>query len=209
MSTAEAAIDNNERNERAEPEFVDINDPSFAEGELEGFDDQKDPLAFSIVRDGIYNVELDFAEQDVNKRWARKVSKQGTPYLVTRTAARILDGPFANRIVYDGFLSTMVFDGTTGVAKAIVAVGGNVAGARAEGEQARRLSQLLPARCRVQTKVEAREEGADKPFIKSERKFPEKEDGTPDFQKVLDGEGPEFGGQVYVEAKIKRYLPVE
>lgn len=207
MSTPETAVDNNEQKSTAE--FVDINDPSFTDGELEGFDDQKDPLAFSVVRDGIYNVELDFAEQDAGKRWAQKTSESGTRYLVTRLAARILDGQYANRIVYDGFVSTMVFDGTTGVAKALVAVGGNVAGAREGGEQARRLSQSLPARCRVQVKVEAREDGAKKAFLKSEKKFPEKEDGTPDFQKVADGEGPEFGGQVYVQSSIKRYMPVE
>lgn len=208
MSTAEAAIENNERTERAEPEFVDINDPSFAEGELEGFDDQKDPLAFSVVRDGIYNVEVDFAEQDPQKRWSKRTGDRGD-YFSTRLAARILDGPYANRLVYDGFVSTMVFDGTTKVAKVIKAVGGEVRGANSSVEQARRLSQLLPARARVRVKVTAQEEDVKKAFYKSEKQFPEKEDGTPDFEKVAQSEGPEHGGQVFVRSEIAGYMAVE
>lgn len=206
MSTPEAAIDNNEQ--RAEPEFVDINDPSFVEGDLPDFDDEKDPLAFSIVRDGVYQVEIDFAEQDAAKRWTKRNGDRGE-YLSTRLAARILDGPYANRFVYDGFVSTMVFDGTTKVAKVIKSVGGDVRGARSSVEQARRLSQLLPARTKVRVRVTAQEEDVKKPFYKSEKQFPQKEDGTPDFEKVSNSEGPEHGGTVYVRSEIAGYMADE
>lgn len=208
MSTPETAMNNNE--ERKEVNYVDINDPQFAEGgELGGFDDEKDPLEFTIVRDGVYNVEIDFAEQDAGKRWAQRKADNGDEYLSTRLAARILDGPFANRIVYDGFVSTMVYDQTTKVAKVIRAVGGEVKGARTSIQQAQRLAQLLPARARVKVAVRAQEADVKKPFYKSESQFPQKDDGTPDFQKVSLGEGPEHGGEVYVRSEITRYLEVE
>lgn len=206
MSTPEAAIDNNEQ--RAEPEFVDINDPSFIDGELPEFDDEKDPLAFSVVRDGIYNAEIDFAEQDAAKHWTQRDGDRGK-YLSTRLAARILDGAYANRLVYDGFVSTMVFDGTTKVAKVIKACGGDVRGANSSVEQARRLSQLLPARAKVRVRVTAQEEDVKKPFYKSEKQFPQKDDGTPDFEKVSNSEGPEHGGTVYVRSEIAGYMVAE
>jgi hypothetical protein len=206
MSTPETAIDNNKQ--RAEPEFVDINDPSFVDGELPEFDDQKDPLAFSIVRDGVYNVEVDFFEQDTAKHWTQRDGDRGK-YLSTRLAARILDGPSANRVIIDGFVSTMVFDGTTKVAKVIKACGGDVRGATSSVEQARRLSQLLPARARVRVKVAAQEEDVKKPFYKNEKQFPEKDDGTPDFEKVMNSEGPEHGGQVFVRSEVAGYMTAE
>lgn len=199
-----------ENEERKEVDYVDINDPQFVDGEeLGGFDDQKDPLEFTIVRDGVYNVEIDFAEQDTQKRWAQREDKNGGKYLSTRLAARILDGAFANRLVYDGFVSTMVFDGTCAVAKVLRAVGGEIKGARTSVELAKRLSQALPARARVKVSVRAQEEDVRKPFYKSESQFPQKDDGTPDFQKVSLGEGPEHGGAVYVRSEITRYLEVE
>lgn len=209
MSTPETAMDNGqEQREKAEPTFVDINSTEFADEELEGFDDTKDPLEFSIVRDGIYNVELNFAEQDASKHWVQRSGDNGD-YLSTRIAARILDGPFANRIVFDGFVSTMVFDGTCAVARVIKAAGGDIKGAKGSIGLARKLSQLLPARARIKVQVQAREEDVKKAFKKGERNFPEKEDGTPDFQKIADSEGPEHGGTVYVESKITRYMEVE
>jgi hypothetical protein len=206
MSTPETAYDNG--TEKKDAEFVDINDPSFTTGELQGFDDEKDPLAFSIVRDGVYNAVVDFAEQDPAKRWTQRNGNSGK-YLSTRLAARLLDGPFANRLVYDGFVSTMVFDETCAVAKVIKAVGGEVRGAREDAELARRLSQLLPAQARVRVKVTAQEEDVKKPFYKSEKQFPQKADGTPDFEKVANSEGPEHGGTVFVRSEIKGYMPVE
>lgn len=207
MSTPEAAVSNDQPKE---VDYVDINDPQFAEGEeISGFDDEKDPLEFTIVRDGVYNVEIDFAEQDASKRWAQRQDKNGGNYLSTRLAARILDGPFANRFVYDGFVSTMVFDGTCAVAKVLRAVGGEIKGARTSVELAKRLSQALPARARVKVSVRAQEADVKKPFYKSESQFPQKPDGTPDFQKVSLGEGPEHGGEVYVRSEITRYLEVE
>lgn len=206
MTTPAMSTDNEERKE---VDYVDINDPQFAEGEeISGFDDEKDPLEFTIVRDGIYNVEIDFAEQDTQKRWANRKGDSGE-YLSTRLAARILDGPFANRLVYDGFVSTMVYDGTTKVAKVIRAVGGEVKGARTSIEQAKRLTQSLPGRARVKVQVRAQEADVKKPFYKSESQFPQKDDGTPDFQKVSLGEGPEHGGEVYVRSEITRYLEAE
>lgn len=207
MSTPQEAMSTTS-DQPKEVDYVDINDPQFAEGEeITGFDDEKDPLAFSFVRDGIYNVELDFAEQDAAKRWAQR-EKDGNKYLSTRIAARILDGAFANRLVYDGFVSTMVFDGTCAVAKVLKAAGGDIKGARTSVELARRLGQTLPARARIRVQVQAREEGNNKPFKKGEQTFPEK-DGQPDFQAVADGEGPEHGGTVYVESKITRYMEAE
>lgn len=209
MSTPQEAV-NNTQTERAEPEYVDINDPQFAEdAEIGGFDDEKDPLEFTIVRDGVYNVEVDFAEQDPQKRWSQREGNDSSKYLSTRLAARILDGPFANRIVYDGFVSTMVFDGTTKVAKVIRACGGEIKGAKTSINQAKRLTQLLPARARVKVAVRAQEADVKKPFYKSESQFPQKDDGTPDFQKTSLGEGPEHGGEVYVRSEITRYLEAE
>lgn len=210
MSTPQTEMTNTESTEPKELEFVDLNDPQFAEGEeLGGFDDTKDPLEFSVVRDGIYNVELDFAEQDSSKHWVQRQDKNGGNYLSTRLAARILDGSFANRLVYDGFVSTMVFDGTCAVARVLKAVGGEIKGARTSVELAKRLSQALPARARVKVAVRAQEADVKKPFYKSESQFPQKDDGTPDFQKVSLGEGPEHGGEVYVRSEITRYLEIE
>lgn len=207
MSTAEAAIDNNQPKD--EPNFVDINDPSFVDGELEGFDDTKDPLAFAVVRAGTYDAELNFSEQDTAKQWTQREDKQGHKYLSTRLTARILDGPFAGRLVNDGFVSTMVFDGTCAVAKVIKAVGGDVKGLRTSADLARKLSQSLPARSRIRVQVRAQEKGVNKPFMKAERDFPQKDDGTPDFDKVAQMEGPETGDQVYVRSEITGYMEVK
>jgi hypothetical protein len=207
MSTP--AMETEQSNDRTEPNYVDINDPQFTEGELEGFDDEKDPLAFAVVRAGTYDAELNFSEQDPAKQWTQRTDKQGHPYLSTRLTARILDGPFANRLVNDGFVSTMVFDGTCAVAKVIKAVGGDVKGLRTSADLARKLSQSLPGRSRIRVQVRAQEKGVSKPFIKSEKDFPQKEDGTPDFDKVANSEGPETGDQVYVRSEITGYMEVK
>lgn len=207
MSTP--AMETEQSNDRTEPTFVDINNPSFVEGELEGFDDEKDPLAFAVVRAGTYDAELNFAEQDPAKQWTQREDKQGRAYLSTRLTARILDGPFANRLVNDGFVSTMVFDGTCAVAKVIKAIGGDVKGLRTSTDLARKLAQSLPARARIRVQVRAQEKGVPKPFIKSEKDFPQKEDGTPDFDKVANAEGPETGDQVYVRSEITGYMEVK
>lgn len=209
MSTPETAMDNGQETQKAEPAFVDINSPEFVDEELEGFDDTKDPLSFSVVRAGVYDAELSFAEQDAAKHWAQREDGNGNKYLSTRIAARILDGPFANRLVYDGLVSTMVFDGTTKVAKIIKAVGGDVKGLRSSGDLARKLSQSLPGRARIRVQVRAQEKDVKKAFLKSERDFPQRDDGTPDFDKVAQMEGPEHGDQVYVRSEITAYMPVE
>lgn len=204
MSTPETAVSD----ERQEPNYVDINAPEFVDGELEGFDDEKDPLAFAVVRAGTYDAELNFADQDPSKHWQQR-EKNGTKYLSTRLTARILDGAFGGRLVNDGFVSTMVFDGTCAVAKVIKAIGGEVKGLRTSTDLARKLSQSLPARCRIRVQVRAQEKGVNKPFIKTERDFPQKEDGTPDFDKVANMEGPETGDQVYVRSEITGYMEVK
>ncbi|HTG95773.1 MAG TPA: hypothetical protein VL866_24445 [Pyrinomonadaceae bacterium] len=211
MSTPETAMAANgsDNTERAEPNFVDINDPNFIEGELEGFDDEKDPLAFAVVRAGTYDAELNFSEQDPAKQWTQRTDKSNHPYLSTRLTARILDGPFANRLVNDGFVSTMVFDGTCAVAKVIKAIGGEVKGLRTSADLARKLSQSLPARARIRVQVRAQEKGVAKAFIKAEKDFPQKDDGTPDFDKVANSEGPETGDQVYVRSEITGYMEVK
>jgi hypothetical protein len=207
MSTPQQEMSND--SSPNEPNFVDINDPQFTDGELEGFDDTKDPLAFAVVRAGTYDAELNFSEQDPSKQWTQREDKQGRAYLSTRLTARILDGPFANRLVNDGFVSTMVFDGTCAVAKVIKAIGGDVKGLRTSAELARKLTQSLPARARIRVQVRAAEKGVNKPFIKSEKDFPQKEDGTPDFDKVANMEGPETGDQVYVRSEITGYMEVK
>jgi hypothetical protein len=208
MSTPEQAV-SNDSSQSNEPNFVDINDPQFADGELEGFDDTKDPLAFAVVRAGTYDAELNFSENDPAKQWTQRQDKQGHSYLSTRLTARILDGPFANRLVNDGFVSTMVFDGTCAVAKVIKAIGGEVKGLRTSTDLARKLSQSLPAGARIRVQVRAQEKGVNKPFIKSEKDFPQKDDGTPDFDKVANSEGPETGDQVYVRSEITGYMEVK
>jgi hypothetical protein len=209
MSTPETQMSNDSSTEKAEPNYVDINSPDFVDGELEGFDDTKDPLAFAVVRAGTYDAELNFSENDPSKHWTQRQDKQGHSYLSTRLTARILDGPFANRLVNDGFVSTMVFDGTCAVAKVIKAIGGEVKGLRTSTDLARKLSQSLPARARIRVQVRAQEKGVNKAFIKSEKDFPQKEDGTPDFDKVANSEGPETGDQVYVRSEITGYMEVK
>jgi len=209
MSTPEMAANGSDTTEKAEPNFVDINSPDFVDGELEGFDDQKDPLAFAVVRAGTYDAELNFSENDPAKQWTQRQDKSGHTYLSTRLTARILDGPFANRLVNDGFVSTMVFDGTCAVAKVIKAIGGEVKGLRTSTDLARKLTQSLPARARIRVQVRAYEKGVNKAFKKSEKDFPEKPDGTPDFDAVANSEGPETGDQVYVRSEITGYMEVK
>jgi hypothetical protein len=145
------------------------------------------------------------------------VDKQGNTYYATQVTCQVADqsSEFNGRMVFDNFVSTMVFpnSGTSKVAAIIRAIGGfddELRAVRTHEQLAQLFTRALASEptCRISTRWEATEKTSDgkyNTFLKGMRNFPQNADGS--YQHIVKGEDP-AGDEITARATVTRYLPI-
>jgi hypothetical protein len=134
-------------------QFVSLGDIPEGEDFMEGFDPTADAYAPPApVAPSTYLGTITFAVDDPEQRWERKTynaekypEREGQAYYVTRIKGRITDGgQYDNRVVFDDFMSTGIFNsGTSGVASLLKQLGYDLSNVTKQTQLCQLLEQAL------------------------------------------------------------------
>lgn len=200
-----------------EQEFLNLADlPSVetSEDRVE-VDPNKDAFAAPPPpKDGTHLVRLGYGSDDPEKRWQRRKDKNGNQYYATKLMAKIIapGEEDDNKVVFDGFVSTMMRQGTSRVIGVLQALGHDVGTITSHLDQVKALDNLLAGEptCNIETEWEAQfntgekdDNGKDiyKRMKKGMKNFPSDANGV--YQHIL--ESPVDGSDVSAQARIIRY----
>jgi hypothetical protein len=214
MSATEPAANN-----QGEQEFLNLADlPSVDIGE-DQVTVNPDADAFAApapVKDGDHQAKLMYGTDDPEKRWQRRKTKDGSGvYYATKIQARIIEpgNEDDNKVVFDGFVSTMMRNGTSRVIGVLAALGFPIESIHSHLDQVRALDNLLIGEpsCGIETEWEAQyntgeknDAGKDsyKRLKKGMKNFPQLPTG--EFSHVL--ESPVDGSDCSAQARVVRYF---
>jgi hypothetical protein len=201
-----------------EQEFLNLADLPSAETADDRVDVDPTKDAFAApppVKDGVHEAKLAYGSDDPEKRWQTRKDKQGNKYYATKLMAKIIDpgNEDDNKVVFDGFVSTMMRQGTSRVIGVLHALGYDVGTITSHLDQVRALDNLLAGEptCQIETEWEAQYDSGEKDdttgktiykrLKKGMKNFPSDANGV--FQHVL--ESPVDGSDVTAQARVVRY----
>lgn len=187
---------------------VDLSNLKLADDEpIEGLDvDAEFSAPLRPIDDGEHQMRLTVSER---KPKIQATSKNGkTDYFVFVQGEAVEPGSPNDKKYADDIISTRVME--SGACKAVDFL---VKAAKVDKTEIRSMSKgKLIARvyealqgapiAKVETRWEAREQGASKPLLKGQKRFPKDERGNP----VPLRENPETGAEVFTRAQIVRYV---
>jgi hypothetical protein len=202
-------------------EFIDINDLGL---EDEPLGDNFDATANSFsgpppLPKATFTVSVAFREKDPGKQWAELAYNEEKgfgpgKYLATKLVLTVLDGEHEKRRIFDDFVSTGVWNGSTSTIASILHLlgrGDDVVRLSREGkghmELARLFSQAIASEPTLRVavdwegRVKNEETGKYETLYKTMTEFPQRKDGTND--PVIRDENDTTIGQARL--KVKRY----
>ena len=174
--------------------------------------------------DGEHLVKVTYGSDDPEKRWQKRTDKRnGTIYYATSIISRVIapQNEDDNKAVFDNFVSTQMYRGTSKVIGLISALRGDVTQISSHLDQVRILDELLRGEptCGLETYWESQHNTGEKddrgkdiwktvmdpvtrrPY-KGQKNFPRKPDGT--FEHIVHS--PVDGSDCPAQAKAKRYF---
>ncbi len=208
-----------EQEAREQQEFLDLSNlPSVpTEEDRVEVDPSADAFAgMAPVKDGDHSAKLMYGTDDPEKRWQRRKDKNGNTYYATRIQARIIapGDDDDNKAVFDGFVSTMMRNGTSRVIGVLGALGYDVSTVSSHLDQVKALDNLLAGEpsCGIETEWEAQYDTGNvdsdtgkkiyKTLKRGMRNFPSDPNGV--YNHTL--ESPVDGSDVNAQARVKRYF---